>query len=455
MQADMTHDTNEATHQLVSNRQQMLSLIRGKAPSSPTAGTQPEFTLSLERIVIDHAANQPVPYDGEVGIEALLRTMLGLVDDGRAAYFDGRLMGFDGHRTVEGHSFDLHVSLDAGGQLICTVGPAATASALLAALLDFDRMLHVASKQMGCDYELMAEGYNPFVASPLDVQLVPRTRWTLLNAFLAQTGRYARDAMRCSCSTVVGIGHAGEPLDIARLRYATALSPLLTFLTDNVRSFRGVGARRSPRMVRTVIWNEVDPARCGIVPGTFDNTFTLADYERWVEGIQPIMLTDEAGSTYSTGKQTTSDIMGSRALNERELAEILQVVYPYARMSAAGLEILQTDALRPRMAAGYAAFVMGLLSSPHGLDALKTMLGRVTEDDVRMASHELRLRGWDAQVYGHRAADLADKLVDTARAALDDAFDKRLLDEFSELWMVRMVPRDAFVHQETKAARGW
>lgn len=339
--------------------------------------------------------------------------------------------------------------------MICAAGPSRSAYDLLEAVESFDRLVHVATLNMSCDYELLNEGYNPLVSSPLDVSLMPQTRWTLLTAHLSQTGRFSRDVLRCSCSSTIRIAHGGDRAAIDTYKLAVALSPLFAFLTDNVRSFRGSGARRCPRMVRAMLWDEVDPTRCGVVPGTFVGGFSFDRYATWLKGLKPILFIDDQGNTTPTGKATTREFLSDRTISRNEAANLLQTAFPLARLLDGEIELGFADALRPRMAAGYLAFVKGLLCNDLAVDSALSLLGDIDDEDVQKAIHELRDHGWDATIYNQNVGDLVDKLLRLARPSLSDPQEQRVLNNIAELWEVRMVPRDAFVHQEIKEVRGW
>ena len=203
------------------------------------------------------------------------------------------------------------------------------------------------------------------------------------------------------------------------------------------------------------MWEEFDPARCGVVPGTFDSDFTFESYLQWVESKQPILFEGDDGTVVSTGKVLLRDFMRTRQLSRNEAARLLYNVYPYARLTDRALQIRQSDSLRPRMAAGYLAFLKGLFCNERTVETALTALGVVRDSDVTDAMERLRKFGWGATVYGQPMTRLTDNLIYMSRRSLSDEMDLRILSGITELWEVRMVPRDAFVHQETKEVRGW
>lgn len=455
MQPSNTPVTNEHADNYTKNHEAVLKAISSTTPRTPADGTL-RLTMRLARVLVDQERMEPVPFDGPAGIEAMLEQINVQWPMFSKIYHEERLMGLKGDLLfADGHRVALRLSLGAGGQVVCAVGPTTSVVDILGVIEVFDREVHLAAETLGRSYELVAEGYNPFVSSPLDVSLVPRTRWTLLTAHLSQTGRYARDAMRCGCATELRLYRGGTSRSVDAYKLAAALSPLLLFLTDNVRSFRGAGARRSPRMAHAIMWDEVDPARCGIVPGTFDSDFTFDTYLRWLEGTQTILFSSDGGTTVSTGKATTRSLMEERVLSKSEASQLLRTVHPHARLLAGCVELTQADSMRPRMAAGYASFIKGLFCNNHSLSAALSLLTPASDWDVRKATDALIHFGWDAEVYGQNVGILVDKLMRISRSSLTDKTELQLLNVLNELWEVRMVPRDAFVHQEAKQSRGW
>lgn len=455
MQPNQTSSNQERVATFAQNHQTILSVLKGPRTLHADKGEEPDLTFSLERVVVDRETNEPVPFEGDTGIEALLGAIAQDWPTFAKVEDEGHLVGLFGEVNFGDHMVGLKASLDAGGQLITTAGPSPSVADLSATINTFDRELHIAALSLGMNYQLLAEGYNPLASSPLDIPLVPQTRWTLLTAHLAQTGRYARDAMRCACSTRIAVEHNGDRSAIEAFRLATALSPVLCFLTDNVRSFRGNGARRSPRMVRSVIWDEVDPERCGVVPGTFRYGFSLDAYLSWLESRQTILFAADDGTMVSTGKNRTRALLEERHLSPTEAEGLLHTVYPCARLMEGVIELPFADSLRPRMAVGYLAFVKGLFCSGLAVDTAFSCLGNVADGDVHEAFLALRRDGWDATVYGKNAVELVDELLSIARSSLKDDYERSVIDNIAEQWEVRMVPRDTFIHQEIKESRGW
>ncbi len=428
---------------LLRNHEEMVSVLRGGERFGTHGDGRRELTLTIEEVLKDRANGTTVTYEGAGGLAQVLEHMRQFFPGHGTVTEQGRLLGLAGPVAVDGGEVDMAVSLEAGGQIACTVGPTTSVVALRDALDTFERWVHVASREIGCDYELVAEGYNPLVRTPLDIPLVPSARYAVLNAQLASKGAYARDAMRCCCSTQVRIDYGDEKDAIATYRLAVALSPVLTFLTDNSRGLRQQ-VSRDARLTRSVVWSQVDERRCGVVPGTFSPDFGFDSYVSWVEGTEPLLFVDSTGETSATGRRTAGDIMAERPLSDSEVMCLFSTALPDVRFMR-NIELRQMDALRPRMAAGVAAFVKGIFYSDQGFAGAQRLVGEASEAHVVAAAGQLRQFGWSARVYGRPVGELVDALLSLAREGLADPQERAALDEIALLWDVRMVPRDSLI----------
>lgn len=445
--------TEQQLERLENNRKTLTEVLSGQTDVLASSTQPTGLTLVLERITVDRASQQTVPYDGYTGIERVLGELAKTYQEGQVI-IDGHLVGVRGILGIEGQDAPvaLCATVGAGSQIILEVGPAASIEALLDAINVFDRQFHLACIALGHDFELVAQGCNPYAASPSDIVAVPLSRYVLMNAYLSRTGRFARDAMRCTAFTrlLLPIGD-DETVAVEDYRLSAALAPLLAFLTDNSLRMRGEEPNRAARMLRSLVWAQVDADRCGLVPGTFVASFGFKAYERWLEEIKPILFTSDDGVTFSTGSDTIARVMEERDLSATEALRLASMVFTHVRW-AGRLELSCADALPPRLACGYAAFAKGIFASEQSRMAAHELLSlsSIGEDDVTAAWNDLHNLGWSARPYGRPIGQLADELANIAAAQLESRAERKLLDSLAQQWMVRMVPRDSLLHKWEK-----
>jgi glutamate--cysteine ligase len=428
------------------NRSALIDIISAP-PCTGQAAPSPKLGIELERFVIDQSSGHTVAYDDEPGIHALLKRWSRYFRPEQRVIIDKRLFGYIGQVTAGEHEVGISISLEPGSQLEVAVGPDASATALLGALQAFDAQFQTLTSEMGVDWKLIAEGFNPQIVDPSSVPLIEKKRYQLMDAYLSKTGRYARDMMRCSASTQVSVDlSCGRGFGRRKTcQLSVALGPILSFLTDNTTSWRGLSFEDTPRMVRSRIWEQVDPARCGTVPGTFSYDFGPETYVDWLCTVRPILFTDQQGTTTSTGKATVKDLLSKRLLGPGELRHLLSMVFPDTRLKGFA-EMRTCDSLPLASAASLAAFVKGLFYARSANEqATRLLVDHTGERDVSNAWRALRAGGWNARVYGHSICDVVEELMMLAEQGLQADADQLLLEELFKLWRGRHVPRDLHV----------
>ena len=370
--------------------------------------------FELERILLD-SQGAAVPFAGEHGVSALLQELARDRAEEEKVYIDGHLLGLNYQVETSSGPIDLAVSLEPAAQIEVAAGPARAVKTLYEAVEAFDTQLARALAAVGLTgARLVPVGYNPTVADPAELPLIPKERYRDMDAYLSRRGRYARDMMRGTASTQVSLDYESEE-DCQRIyRMATLLGPLFAFLFDNAPVFRG---KPTPGMARSRIWHHVDVDRCGIVPGALEG-LSFEDYVLWVSNVKPILFTDAAHVTTSTGAAYTRDIMSARPLAKDELAHLLSMVFPNVRLKGF-VELREMDSLPPRLAAACTSFTGALFYDrcleaklafrlrtwmPHGFDGMD-------ENDCVAARLHLEEQGWDAEVYGVPVADFVEAMV--------------------------------------------
>jgi glutamate--cysteine ligase len=131
---------------------------------------------------------------------------------------------------------------------------------------------------------LIAHGYHPTTRA-LDMPLIPKERYRLMNEHFARIGSHGERMMRASASTQVSIDFTDEEDAVRKFRVAAAIGPVLAAITDNTPAFEGEPNQRP--IARLSLWRQVDDARCRVVPGTFDEGFGFQAYADWMLGTSP------------------------------------------------------------------------------------------------------------------------------------------------------------------------
>ena len=106
-------------------------------------------------------------------------------------------------------------------------------------------------------------GYHPTRRAEA-LPLIPKKRYEVMDRYLQKRGLHGTQMMRGTASTQVSVDYFSEEDFIRKYRVACLIAPMLALLTDNTPVYEGQ-PNHTPS-VRTTIWNDVDPDRCGIPP---------------------------------------------------------------------------------------------------------------------------------------------------------------------------------------------
>ena len=422
------------------NIRRMEELLAGHA----AAGTPRKVGLELERILVDGNGDRILfsgvrgSHDDTNGVHAILRRLAADHPEFNPVIIDGELMGFSYRHDAGSERVPVAISLEPGAQVEASVGPAQAASSLLAALDAFDVALEQAAHGLGVEARFVARGYDTACADPAKIELIPKDRYAMMDAYLPQRGRYARDMMRCTTSTQVSVDYASEADAVRIARRATVLGPILAFLFDNAPIFRG---KPSAGMARSRIWREVDPERCGTIPGSLDADFCFRRYVEWIASVHTILFTDRTGRSVSADDHISADYLHDRELSDDELMHLISMVWPTFRFKGY-VECREMDALPPRLAVACASIVAAITYDEHLEATLPFALEAATASDVDAARTALETRGWNAWTYGVPVTQVVDALVDVARRSADNDFDRQSVQVFSSLWQARTTPKD-------------
>lgn len=371
--------------------------------------------VELEHFVTDNHSN-PIPYSDEHGSRWILeqyRDKMGDTSYGE----EGALIGV----SAPGAS----LTLEPSAQLELSAGPYEYANEIRP---EFDRFQrHVTSLLEPYGQRLIALGYHP-TAKADDLELIPKKRYQFMDAHFQAIGPFGRCMMRGSAATQISIDYYSEQDCLRKMRIASALVPAISLLCDNSPAFEG--AKRPHHLVRTKIWRECDPKRCGLVPGVMDEGFSFEKYAAYILETPAIYGFDENGNPFATEK-TFGELYASRQMDRADVEHALSLFFNDVRLKTY-IEIRPADSMPTPFVAAYAALIKGLLYSPESLDELDDMLCSLSAESVEQAKTDLMEKGYDAMLYGQPAGEFIDELFKLANKSLS-AMERICLAPLSQL----------------------
>lgn len=379
------------------------------------AGSPERVGIELEHTVVRDDGS-PVGYAGDHGIEWLLEQLQ--ADYPQATRDEeGDLLGV----ARDGAA----VTIEPAAQVELSAGPFARLADAQQTFEGFEDLLarHLAPHGM----KALTLGYHP-TARVDELTLIPKRRYRFMDLYFKERGPYGRRMMRGSASTQISIDYHSVEDCLRKLRLAGIAGPLFALICDNSPVFEG--APRPCKLVRTKIWKECDPDRCGIVPGSLDPGFTLERYAAYLLDAPAILVPcKKEGCCYT--ERTFGRVYADEPMTRAQVEHMASMFFTDVRVKTY-VEIRPADALPIPYAIAYAALVKGLFANESGLDALDGMFEGIGEADVAAAKDALMERGYGAETYGRLAAALCDELMGVAAAGLADD-ERAFLDPLADL----------------------
>jgi glutamate--cysteine ligase len=365
--------------------------------------------LEHEKIPLVAGTLDPVPYEGPRGIGAALAAF------GRFGYEpfleDGRIIASQRH--------GLTVSIEPGGQVELSGRPFADVHVIAAEL---DRHLAKCAEVAGeLGIELLAAGYRPW-GKAAAVPWMPKNRYAVMRPFLAARGRLAEDMMALTASTQASFDFGSERDMAEKLRTALGAQPAVTALFANSPVVDGRDS--GWKAYRVAVWEEVDPARSGLLPFAFEPDLEERAYERYAAYALdvPMVFLRRHDRYLPTGGATFRQFLAEGLHGERptilDWEDHLSTLFPEVRVKGV-VEVRAADACDPAMTRALLALWKGLLYDQAARDQAWEAVRRFTVPERRALMVAAGREGLKALTPdGRTLAALAGELLDAAEAGL-------------------------------------
>jgi glutamate--cysteine ligase len=359
--------------------------------------------LEHEKVPLRAGTIDPVPYDGDRGIAALLR---GFSRFGYAPFEE------EG-RAIAAQKTGLTVSIEPGGQLELSGRPFADVHVVAAEL---DRHLdkcRVLAAELGIEF--LAVGYRPW-GTPGTVPWMPKDRYRVMRPFLSARGRLAQDMMAMTASAQASFDFSSERDLGDKLRVALAVQPAVVaaFANSPIVDGRDVGWKS----YRVKVWDETDPSRTGLLPFAFGPEFEEAPYRRYAEWALDVpMVFVRRNETYldprgRTFRSFLADGLEGHRPTISDWEDHLTTLFPEVRVKGV-VEVRGADACGPELTKALLAFWKGILYDRQARhEAWETVKGFTVEERralMTAAGREgLRGRAPDGRAIGEVAKTLLE-----------------------------------------------
>jgi len=208
----------------------------------------------------------PIPYEGSHGIKVLLESM--------AKEFgwdpvieEGNIVGL----SQGGQS----ITTEPGGQIELSGAPLENIHETIVEVYAHLEQVKAVAEAMGIGF--IGPGFVPSWRLD-DIPRMPKARYGIMRAIMANTGSLGRDMMFRTCTVQANLDFENEADMVKKFRVGLALQPIVTALFAN--SPFTEGKPNGFQSYRSHIWQNTDPARTGGLPFVFDDGF---GFERYVD----------------------------------------------------------------------------------------------------------------------------------------------------------------------------
>jgi len=289
--------------------------------------------------------------------------------------------------------------------------------------------------------------------------IMPKGRYKIMLAHMPRVGSLGLDMMLRTCTIQVNLDYASEADMAKKFRVGLALQPLATALFAN--SPFTEGKPNGMLSYRSHIWSDTDPARTGMLPFVFDESFGYERYAEYALDV-PMYFVYRAGKYIDAAGQSFRDFLaGKLPALPGELPTIddwsdhLSTAFPEVRLKTF-LEMRGADGGPWSRICALPALWVGLLYDQGALDAAWDLVKdwdmaerQALRDSVPKLALDAPLPG------GGKLRDIAGEVLDiagaglTARARLNASGDNEsgFLDPLREIVRSGKVPAELLLER--------
>ncbi len=362
--------------------------------------------LEHEKLIYPVGKATPVPYEGEQGIGALLRSFAA---SGYQEYREGPdlpVIAMTRGRAA--------LSLEPGGQFELSGSP--FNSAREAHQENVDHVKQLTANAAGLGLRVVTLGYRPF-DSIANMPWMPKSRYRLMRDSLGARGKLAHAMMLMTATGQVSLDWKDEADCARKVMVSARLAPVLVSLYANSPLVEGKPS--GYLSWRSRVWNDVDPARCGYLPAMLDGSFSYRAYVEWALDAPLLFLRREG--KYLNPKITFRQLMahgfeGSHA-RQGDWVDHLSTLFPEVRIKKV-LEIRSADCVSVELTGALAALMRGLLYDSTAISELETALPKLPLPAHLELHHLAQREGLQGVFAGRPLAALALEVVEIAERGL-------------------------------------
>ena len=264
---------------------------------------------------------------------------------------------------------------------------------------------------------------------PDDIPLSHKKRYKYMDQYFRSSGKYGKYMMRASSSVQISVDYSSEKDLVRKLLVLQKISPILMIAMENKSFEDSVIEKGSDKthLLRIQEWGDLDPARTGFYPHSFDEDFGYDKIADVITHTPLILLTDD-GETTDVGSRTAEDLINDGIIIDEEfvsprkeklIEHFISMGFFHFRVKKY-IEIRVADSVPLERALSYVALIKGLIYSEENLNELENRLSSIdSPEKIQEVVDEIIVNGLDAVIYDEKTAGEWNKyLVELAGTAL-------------------------------------
>jgi glutamate--cysteine ligase len=355
--------------------------------------------------------HDPVPYEGDCGIRALLEGMQAL-NDWEPIMEGSTIIGLAD--TIGGGA----ISLEPGGQFELSGAPLLTIHETCAEVNGHLDQVRDVATPLGVGF--LGLGMSP-KWTLAETPVMPKGRYKIMANYMPKVGSHGLDMMFRTCTVQVNLDFASEPDMVKKLRVGLALQPIATALFAN--SPFTEGKPNGFLSFRSEIWRDTDNNRSGMLPFAFEDGM---GFERYVDYALDVPMyfikrgdhyIDVAGSSFRDLLAGKHPAVPGETATVSDWANHLSTIFPEVRLKRY-LEMRGADGGPWAKLCALPALWTGLLYDAASLDAAWELAKGWTVEQRQKLRDDVPRLGFKAEIGGRSVLEVSRDVVAIARAGL-------------------------------------
>ncbi|MBY0563319.1 MAG: glutamate--cysteine ligase [Hyphomonadaceae bacterium] len=352
---------------------------------------------------------EPVPYEGERGIGALLR---GLADT------FGWQPIYEGEYVIALRQGGASITLEPGGQFELSGAPLEHLHQTCSETGAHLAQLRKVAGDLGIKF--LGLGFSPKWSLD-DTPIMPKGRYQIMRNYMAKVGRLGRQMMFRSCTVQANLDFASEADMVKKFRVSLALQPIATALFAN--SPFAEGRLNGYLTYRAHVWSDTDPDRTGMLPFVFEEGMGFERYAEYALDV-PMYFVYRGGKYIDASGQSFRAFMDGKlpALpgerpTRKDWEDHLTTIFPEVRLKTY-LEMRGADAGPWSRLCALPAFWAGILYCDAALEAAWSLVKSWTAEERESLRRAVPMLGLRAPIKGVTARDIAQAALAISRQGL-------------------------------------